>query len=338
MKGITISHNSAAKFWSYHAPEYLLQSKGFKIRNSRIRFAPFSSFKTTTKTLIEISHFVDNLVDSKNCIHVLRPRENSINSNSLSRGVGKNVVVHYHSNALPKGHLIHLFNDVYITSPELTFVHYATESTIFGLLKLGYKLCGTSFDNEKVQYNKSNNFQTITSCKDLRDFIQYNPKIFGSRKALYSLKFIRDNSASPMETACTLLLCLPYKLGGYGIPFPELNQKIQLRHSVKKITSHHFFIADLYWKKESVIAEYDSDQFHSNRISINKDIQRANLLDLNGHKVITITKKQVLNRYEFEQTATLIAKELNHRIRLPRGFRTNQTKLRKELLSNSFPN
>lgn len=338
MKGITISHSSAARFWSSHALKYLLLSKGFKVQNSRIQFAPFSSYKTTSQTLIEISHFADNLLDSKNCIHILRPRDNSINSNSLSKAVGKNVTVHYHSNALPKGHLLHLFNDVYITSPELTFVHYATESTIFELLKLGYKLCGTSFDDENVQYNKSNNFQTITSCNGLKIFIQYNPKIVGSRKALNSLKFIRDNSASPMETACTLLLCLPYKLGGYGIPFPELNQKIQLRHSVKKITSHHFFVADLYWREEGVIAEYDSDQFHSNRISINKDIQRANLLELNGHKVITITKKQILNRYEFEQTATLIAKELNHRIRLPRGFRTNQTRLRKELLSNSFPN
>lgn len=338
MKGITISHSSAARFWSSHAPEYLLQARDFKFPNSRIQFAPFSSFKDASGTLIENGHFVDNLIGSKNCIHILRPRDNAINCSSLSKAAGKNIAVHYHSNALPKGHLVHLFNDVYITSPELTFVQYATENTIFELLKLGYKLCGTSLDYEKIQYNKSNNFQTITSCKVLKDFIQSNPEIFGSRQALYSLRFIRDNSASPMETACTLFLCLPYKLGGYGIPFPELNQKIQLKHSVKKITSHHFFVADLYWKEEGVIAEYDSDQFHSNRASINKDIQRANLLELNGHKVITITKKQLLNRYEFEQTATLIAQELNHRIRLPHGFRTKQTRLRKELLSNSFPN
>ena len=136
-----------------------------------------------------------------------------------------------------------------------------------------------------------------------------------------------------METACTLLLCLPYKYGGYGIPFPELNKTIPLTYGTRKLTSHDFFIGDLVWQKERLVVEYNSDKFHIDKRSLYNDVQRSNLLDLNGIRTITITRRMLFDVYEFEQTALLIGKTLNHRIKKPKGFYQKQIELRRLLFN-----
>lgn len=318
MKGITISHSSAAKFWNSIAPHKSPPAK------TNLQYAPYlSAAELNQENLCSLSLQV---FEKNNALHILTPSNHrlvGINPRPF-RQMKTVISPHTHSSALPPNSIFKVNDSLFIVSPQLSFLQLCHKSSLIEAIQLGFQLCG--------RYNGLH-FSPHTTAGSIQNIIKSSNSLRGSKLAKCAIRYIRDNSGSPMETACTLLLCLPYKYGGYGIPFPELNKPIPLTYGTKKLTSHNFFIGDLVWHKEKLIVEYNSDEFHIDKRSLYNDVQRSNLLDLNGIRTITITRRMLFNPYEFEQTALLIAKTLNHRIKKPVGFHQKQAKLRHFLFS-----
>lgn len=151
-----------------------------------------------------------------------------------------------------------------------------------------------------------------------------------SRNASSVMKHIADNSASPMESKLALILSLPMRLGGFGLPLPKLNNLI-----VDPETSKRFY-CDLYWEgKVRVDLEYDSALFHSTPSKLNKDaLRRTNLAKL-GIVVLNCNYPTVSNPASLRKTAHTIKKLLGIRNRKPpQGYYEKQQTLHQSLFTS----
>jgi len=177
------------------------------------------------------------------------------------------------------------------------------------------------------------NHPPLTSVKALKFFLSRMEGVNGRKKAERALRYISDWSASPMETIVFMLLTLPYKHGGYGLPKPEFNKRIDIRKIAKQRPDKTFYKCDLFWPKENLAIEYDSDLHHTGPERIEGDsIKRLDLKAL-GIEVVTVTRGQVQNTEEFESVAKSIAKSLGKRLWFKEpGFKKARNELHDFLL------
>ena len=176
----------------------------------------------------------------------------------------------------------------------------------------------------------------LTSTKAITTLTARMEGVNGRKKASRALRYIANGSGSPMETILFMLLTLPHKLGGYGLPAPELNWRIDTVDSAKSKsrTGKNYYVCDLFWPDADIAVEYDSDFYHTGADRLAKDSRKRLALAEQGITVITVTSGQVRNPIEFERIAKLIAENLQKRLqyRNPQQFLKAKRELRSLLL------
>jgi len=191
---------------------------------------------------------------------------------------------------------------------------YAWErnAAVIRVAQVAMELMGTyrlpSAPGSETRYHCS----PITSAEKIGAFIDAFPPSNGYRHtgAFHNLELIiqwaMPRSASPMETALALMLTLPPKQGGYGIPQPELNSPLDQGdpNSLKP---------DFLWREQGLAIEYDSDEFHAGAGAdkVEADIERANVLRAQGLTVLEITRGIALNLSKLDTAARQVATLLN---------------------------
>ena len=182
---------------------------------------------------------------------------------------------------------------------------------------------------DKVLYNQPQ----FTNVKALKAFAARMKGVNGYKKISRALRFIADGSASPMETILFILLTLPYKLGGFGLPAPVLNRRIDIENPAKRGTRKTQYKCDLFWPKAHVAVEYDSDFYHTGADRIARDSKKRLDLEAHGVTVIPMTSRQIRNPDELEKLARLIARRLRKRLQYKNPqFKKAQRELRSLLL------
>ena len=231
---------------------------------------------------------------------------------------------------------------IYVSSPEFAFLQMATRLTLPELVALGMELCGTyrrkvrvfSPGSDEVGFTTLYHQKMLTNPKRLRGFLSSMRPAPGCSKALKALEYVLPNSASPMETALYLLLCLPRKYGGYALPKPTLNPPITISKSGRKHTLRRSAKPDLYWRKIRLDLEYNSDEFHEeDQRAI--DSMRRKALERMKVEVIELTPEELLSVELFHATALRIAQRFKKRIRPEHegGFSEKRLELRSILFS-----
>lgn len=224
---------------------------------------------------------------------------------------------------LPHGSFVEVAEGINVASPELMFVQMAKTLSLVETVQLGYELCG-SYATPTSEPTLSGDDaargfvcrKPLTSQKDILRFIGLASKLRGSRNALRAARFVRDGSASPMETKLALLLCLPRMLGGYGIPFPVMNAEVLTPSGTcanARRTQRRR--CDLYWPQARLALEYDSDAWHADDRSRQLDSRRRVRLNSADVFVVTVTKGQLYNANETDMIAKFVARRLNVRLR-----------------------
>ena len=140
-----------------------------------------------------------------------------------------------------------------------------------------------------------------------------------------------------METALALLLCLPVSLGGYGLPRPVMNMRIDAaeygRDMAGSLRVPRFFRGDLCWPEAKLCVEYDSDAHHTGSERIAHDSWRRGELELTGFMVVTVTRRQLYDRVAMDRLVRLLAKRLGFRVRRrEEGYEERHRSLRRMLL------
>jgi len=234
-----------------------------------------------------------------------------------------------------------------VSSPEFCFLQAASKLPLVKLIELGFELCGRYAKTDsatksadatrtgKDPYNR----EQLTNTKKLSAFVGRLEGVAGKKRALQALQYIADGSASPRETVLVMFLTLPYRLGGYGLPMPELNYLIIPAKSGRQYAGKSSFSCDLYWPQVKLAVEYDSDEFHSRDEEKAEDSIRRNVLISMGVKVISVDNQHIKSRTQLEGVARQLSrntsKRLHHREN-PR-FPEAQKRLREMLLQSSSP-
>ncbi len=191
-------------------------------------------------------------------------------------------------------------------------------------VELGFELCGTYVSNDNLMRVDSDDSakygrRPLTSIDALKCFIDVKKGMSGTRIARVALLYLVENSASPMETICVMLLCLPTCYGGYGIPLPALNWKNRMGAKKQRWAGKSHYKFDLYWPEAGLVVEYDSNERHTGSARIGNDAIRRDITSTMRDSFIVITNNQIRNTAAFDAVAHIIAAELGYRIRTERS-------------------
>lgn len=108
---------------------------------------------------------------------------------------------------------------LHVASLELAFLQMARELDFLNLARLGFELCGSySLDAraERGFFDRA----PLTDPRKIRSFAEASPHLKRRKAVLRALQHVLPGSASPAETRLAMLLSLPCRLGGFGLPKP----------------------------------------------------------------------------------------------------------------------
>ena len=221
---------------------------------------------------------------------------------------------------------------LYVSVPEFAFAHAVRGAGLLDLVLVGCEACG----RYALMPDGTRGFADrppLTSRARLASALSSLGPFLGRRRALRACSLVFDHAASPMESALALLLSLPPSLGGYGLPRPELNRRVDVPGASAGLFRDHY-VCDLYWHEARLAVEYDSDAYHTGPERIARDARRRGELLRCGVTVVAATRAQVFVRRETDRLARLVARELGHRMRLGRvtGWEARNGALRDLLL------
>ncbi|MDO4442558.1 MAG: hypothetical protein Q4B69_01615 [Slackia sp.] len=174
----------------------------------------------------------------------------------------------------------------------------------------------------------------LTDAAKMSAFISKAACERGVKNARRVARYLVEGCASPMEAVLAALLHVPRSRGGYGLPKPLANYRIDMRRGDSKAAGGSYYVCDLYWPDARLCVEYDSDMFHTGSERIASDSSRRNALAFRGISVVSVTRRQIMSREEMDRVAHLLAKKLGVRFSSPLyDFGERQRALRAELLS-----
>ena len=140
-----------------------------------------------------------------------------------------------------------------------------------------------------------------------------------------------DAPAKHMNTVATyMLLCLPKRLGGYGLPKPILNPKLLISNPDGTKERH----PDLFWLGPNIDVEYNSDSAHSGEWARYRDSKREVELTVANVRVLPLTRAQRMDVDEFDAFAQGLRRMLGIRSRKPdSAWEARRAELRRRLLA-----
>lgn len=248
------------------------------------------------------------------------------------------LVTHVFSMKIPYGAFIDIGHKVCICSPRFTCFLLASQLSEVQTILLGMELCGRySYCQEDIPGHKDGALGCAFELPPVlkaKQFEMFASRLKGYRGAVVTRKVMRwvlDNSASPMETAVYLMLCLPKRLGGYGLPQPMLNPKLII--SNPDGTKERY--PDLFWENAGIDVEYNSDTEHSGEWARYRDSKREVELVVANVTVLPLTRLQVMDEAEFDVFAKGLRRLLGVRAR---GADASWVQKRSELRHLVLPN
>ncbi|NLZ66065.1 MAG: hypothetical protein GX910_00165 [Clostridiaceae bacterium] len=202
----------------------------------------------------------------------------------------------------------------------LVFLQVALEYSIHELIYLGLQICS---------YREGS--RPRSTVKELQACAEELQGHRGRRKALRAIRYLENNSRSPMESILYMFLRLPNALGGCGFNEITLNEKIDLDGGNKT------YFADLYVPSCKLDIEYDSEKFHSNASALSKDRERAAHLEAEGYRVVSVGYTQLNNLNAFRNLARQLSRLIGKRLHIrARKFFENYVALRDLLLKKGL--
>ena len=235
---------------------------------------------------------------------------------------------------VPRGSIFRLNDRLFVVSPELALMQATKRLPLTAAILHACEACATyTFDEDDLRGFRDR--PPLTSVRQLMRFANSVQQLSGIQQLRRITAHAIDNAASPRETATALILSLPNRLGGFGLPQPTLNKSIPIPTSEQRALAQSTFRTDLFWERHGIALEYDSNAFHSSPADIARDSRRRNILHTLGIEVITITNAELRSIDDTERIARLIARRLGKKIRIRTAdFPNKHYELRKLLLSN----
>lgn len=241
------------------------------------------------------------------------------------------VVFHTWSARVPAAQLREPVGGLCCLGPELTLLHLAADLHPAALLMVAHELCG----RYRIRLEQPGFFEAepLTTPRRIAACGRANAGAPGAKPLRGAIPHMGGNARSPMEAAVALLLGLPNRLGGLGLPRPELNRRVTPGRRGREATSASFYDCDLLWPEARLALEYDSDLCHADADRLNSDAARRTALLALGITVVTATHDQIYQPRQFHQLETTLRRQLGVRRQIRcRDFEQRQRELRRHVL------
>lgn len=171
----------------------------------------------------------------------------------------------------------------FVTSPEFTYMQIASKLDLIGTILAGSALCSDYFLNQNGHGGVSQRQNgPLTNRAAIAKFLATQERKRGIIPAKRALQHIVEKARSPREASLSLLLCLPYNLGGFNLGTVELNKPIELENrygeKITRIPDLTIQLKDKRQKRAMVLLDYDPAATHSGGQKIMRDLDRENEL------------------------------------------------------------
>ena len=255
-------------------------------------------------------------------IHLLVERD-------CRRKLKGDLVVHTVSCELPAGSILIVENGMCVASPELAILQVSSSFSELDLLLLIYEFCGCyslgGFSADLLMRHP------LTSVEALSRMLSQGRNLKCSSKLQKVLAFAMNGSGSPRETAVALLMHLPKRYGGFGLPRSELNLSVDLGKEGAALWGKRNAF-DMVWREARIVVEYDGREAHSSEAQRDRDNARRNAAAAQGYAVYVFTEERLRSVDHVCVIAAAIAKRLGFRLVFQRGdFWERHMKLRTAL-------
>lgn len=168
-----------------------------------------------------------------------------LSSSRRGRNNDEHFAVHVQTEPLPPKSFIRIGaigrTAIYVASPELVFMQLAQRRPLEEAVYFGFALCslyridptalgGLRQRDERLlssaEYVIAD--KPLTTVKRIENFLDTAKGNLGCKKARSALKFVRDGSRSPMESALAITLGLPRIHGGFGLSVGQMNHAVRI--------------------------------------------------------------------------------------------------------------
>lgn len=317
--------------------KHMLEKRDASAKNRR------SSGTFDWKHALEKAAKLDAL-DRNGCLHIL---STSIEERIWNHGI----VCHCCSHPLPARCFVAIEGGGTVVSPDLSFVQMGTELSVPQLARYGMILCGihavtpSSILSEEGAAVPLPRRKCVTSVDRLERAVEEFSFLKGARRAKAATRHIAERSRSPMETAAALLLSLPYRMGGYNMPLPRMNQVLRSTNTVSAPNGliadggGRAFEYDLVFERGRRIAvvEYAGLDYHRDEFSLYRDSIRSNAANSANVLQLDLTKRQLYNEEAFHLLALQLGRHLGIRFRpTSHDFAQRVRALRRDILKSPW--
>lgn len=266
----------------------------------------------------------------------------------------KGVLCHSGDRPLPSGSVLTMRNGLRVCSPSLTFVQMGSLLPVPLLVCFGMALCGIfavesfvnppecSFEHAELVPPQSNGLPArtqIMSVDKMARYLESAPHLPGFRRARTALQYVLERSRSPMESVSALMLSMPRRAGGFGLPKPTLNCRVALDSWLHGGVSDRsanlrgalpFAESDMVFSYGDIAVhvDYHGKDYHAGESDLHHDSLKANAYAQKRIPYFILTKQQVSNLALFEKFALQLADSLGWK---PRRVIANQAQRRAAL-------
>lgn len=274
-----------------------------------------------------------------------------LSSARRGRNSSEHYTVHVQTESLPPKSFIRIgtigTTTVYIASPELVFMQLAQRRPLEEAAYFGFALCslyridpaapgGLQQRDERPLSNQKHIVadRPLTSIKHIETFLDTAKGNLGCEKARSALKFVRDGSRSPMESALAIALGLPRNHGGFGLGVGQMNHAVRIFNGTdwsgaRRYTTRYPDImiehANSSGRKTTVGIDYDGYAFHSTATALARDARRRNeIAPIRGFAHLSISAQEATDFVAFCRFADQARRALGIRS-LDRCPRSNPT-------------
>lgn len=220
---------------------------------------------------------------------------------------------------------VRLTRDVYATSPIATLVTIANRLPHGALALMLNQMLGRYCLRAGALVER----HPLATREEVSRYIEAATGMHGIKQVRRLLPYALEKTASPAEARVGVLLLLPPRLGGHGLPMPQANQLIKVGNEGERGRRY----ADYCWESRKVVLEYDSDEHHAGAAKLSQDSARRAQLQAAGYTVVTLTNHQLHDAHEFgDVVQTLLAHlKRSSKTQSAAGFEQREEELREAL-------